>query len=105
VKKKKKCMESIPYDIKVIFQEIHFAKWSKDWIPVLILSPYDVDLSLREIWKQKYDMFKSKKSVMEHIVYWDGTKNREDMYGFIKSFMTYEDAKKWVIMCQGYGSN
>jgi hypothetical protein len=87
-------MESIPDDIKLMFREIRFAKWSKDWIPVLILSPYDVELSLREIWKEKYDIFKRKNSVMEHIVYWYGNSNRKDMYGFVKNFISYEDVKK-----------
>ncbi len=96
--KKKKKMESIPDDIKLMFREIQFAKWSKDWIPVLILSPYDVELSLHEIWKQKYEFFKSKNSVMEHIVYWYGNSNREDIYGFVKSFITYKDVKKKVII-------
>lgn len=89
-----KYMESIPDDIKQVFREIGFAKWSKEWIPVLVLSPYDVDLALCEMWKQKYDNFKNKNSLMEHIVYWYGTNNPQDFYGFVKKFMTYEDGKK-----------
>lgn len=92
----KQFMDSLPDEIKVDFRELGFSKWGKDWLPVLILSPYDVDVNLRDQWKKKYEKFKKKKGPFEHIFFWYGAKNASEYFGFARKseLKLYAEAKK-----------
>jgi len=94
-------METVAVEVKQMFRQVCFAKWSKDWLPVLVLSPYDVPQTQKEFrdeWKKKYTRYSEQKSkkFMEHLFIWYGCKNDSEAYGWAreKEWMSYEEAKE-----------
>lgn len=87
-----KFMETLPENIRQYFREICFAKWTKDWIPLLVLSPYDVIGDLREKWKKNYENYKNKKRPMKHLVVWYGSRYEDEMFGWVTEIIPYDKA-------------
>jgi hypothetical protein len=53
---KNKVMSLIPSFVKNEFQSIGFAKWKKFYLPVIQVSPYDVQLAtVREQWMNMFE--------------------------------------------------
>lgn len=52
-KEKKKVLDSTPDYVKKQFKQLGFAKWSKEYLPVMFLGPYDVAPgAVRDCWFQ-----------------------------------------------------
>jgi len=92
-------LDNLPEEVKQMFRQICFAKWAKDWLPVLVLNPYDVSQEeFREEWKKKYTKYSEPKSnkIMEHLFIWYGFKNASKAYGWAKDkeLISYAQAKE-----------
>ena len=90
--------------VKKMFRKICFVKWGKQgsMLPVLVLSPFDVDHNLREKWIKNYGKYLSRqgKSMMKHLILWYGCENPKQLYGWASNLMSYEDAEqKGFTMC------
>jgi len=87
-------LEALPDQVRQMFRQICFTKWGKNWLPVLVLSPFDVDGELREDWMRKYDKYLSNKGPHEHLIVWYGCKNYNELYGWVSELISYEHAKE-----------
>lgn len=98
-----KYMETLPENIRLRFREIGFAKWTKEWIPVLVLSPYDVIGVLREKWKLNYESHKNRNRPMKHLVVWYGSRYEDEMFGWVTELIPYDKAAaKGVNLCPAH---
>ena len=62
---KKQILDDIPESYKAGFREIGFVKWQKDWLPVLVVSPFDIPQGpVRDTWIQMYERVSSAKSTL-----------------------------------------
>merc|ERR1712232_564496 len=98
-RKKKEVLKNIPLDVKNLFQEVGFAKWQKNFLPVLVLSPYSVPPgAVREQWLKMYEKVKENYRLdsMSLLVSWYGTYDSNSAYSLVprKNFITYEDGCK-----------
>ena len=87
-------LEALPDHVRQMFRQICFTKWGKNWLPVLVLSPFDVDGELREDWMRKYDKYLLNKGPLEHLIVWYGCKNYNELYGWVSEIISYEHAKE-----------
>jgi hypothetical protein len=50
-------LDRIPKEIKSRFRECGFSKWGKEWLPVLVMGPFDVEPGpVRDMW---FEMFRN----------------------------------------------
>jgi hypothetical protein len=96
--KEEAVLASLPGYITSMFQEIGFAKWNKDHLPVLFLNPFFVSSgTVRRDWESYYERFRTGKvKKMAHLVYWYGATNPSEMFSMMgpNTVVTYEEAKK-----------
>ena len=91
-------MRSLRSDITERFLELGFAKYDKQWKPVIFLSPFDIPRSeLREQSIAEYQAARSSK-LLRHLVYWYGeniislvseTDTVSDLEGIRKEYNRY----------------
>ena len=49
-------LSRIPEDVKSRFREGGFSKWGRDWLPVLVLGPFDVPPGkVRDMWLNMFE--------------------------------------------------
>ena len=94
--KEKIFLDNVHDDVKKMFREACFAEWNGVWVPVLVLSPFDItERIIQDQWHENYETFlnSTKGTKMEHLVLWYGFENVSEKYGFVDEFKTYEEAK------------
>ena len=87
-------LEGLSKDFIQSFGKIGFTKRNKCYMPVLCVSPYDVDGNLKAIWFRKNREQKQKSLPLFHLISWYGKTQSRDKYGWIVDFLTYERAKE-----------
>eukprot|EP00566_Odontella_aurita_P004962 CAMPEP_0113542804 /NCGR_PEP_ID=MMETSP0015_2-20120614/9813_1 /TAXON_ID=2838 /ORGANISM="Odontella" /LENGTH=616 /DNA_ID=CAMNT_0000442907 /DNA_START=100 /DNA_END=1950 /DNA_ORIENTATION=- /assembly_acc=CAM_ASM_000160 len=79
---KEATLERIDKSVRSDFRRVGFAKWQKDWLPVIQLGPYDVPPGLvRDSWMKLYQKnmkTKKPKRMQKRLVYWYGC-DRHDL--------------------------
>jgi hypothetical protein len=88
---------SLPDYVTQMFNEVGFAKYDKDYNPVLFLNPFYVSKppEVRVQWQSYYDRFmKSKKMKMAHLVFWYGSDPSKPEFSTMPpdTVLTYEQA-------------
>mmetsp|Transcript_5331 Transcript_5331/g.7911 ORF Transcript_5331/g.7911 Transcript_5331/m.7911 type:complete len:927 (-) Transcript_5331:116-2896(-) len=96
---KRRVLSMIPASVSKQFRTLGFAKWTKDFLPVMFLGPYDVAPGpVRNQWMAMLKNTKKNKTPMSRLVFWYGTveENFHLGYSFIptKSILTYEEGCK-----------
>lgn len=92
-------MARIPDDVKTGFLKLGFAKWGKEWLPVVQLSPFQVPPgSVRDQWMEMFNNTLRNKRPMSRLMFWYGTP-KDDLsvgYSFVphNKFMSYEQGRK-----------
>jgi len=86
----------IPRHIKEGFREIGFTKWGKTFLPVIQLSPFDIEPGkTRNQWMKMFEHCRMKRRPMTVLIYWYGVawEHRWDSYSFIpkNKFHSYEE--------------
>jgi len=99
-KERDEILEAIPDDYKAMLGQIGFAKWSKNLVPVLILSPFDLPPgvgSVREQWMHMYEKLSNQDRLanLSYVIYFYGSATTSSPYSFIqqKTFIPYEKEK------------
>ena len=99
-KERDEILEAIPDDYKAMLGQIGFAKWSKNLVPVLILSPFDLPPgvgSVREQWMHMYEKLSSQGRLanLSYVIYFYGSATTASPYSFIQQtkFIPYEKEK------------
>ncbi|KAL7566711.1 hypothetical protein ACA910_017767 [Epithemia clementina (nom. ined.)] len=91
-------LATVPSTIQAMFRQIGFAKWNKNFLPALILSPYDVPPGpARSIWMDMYRKMQENSrplDKMSYLVFWYGEEKPSDYYSLIpnSNFTPYEKA-------------
>ena len=75
------------------FGQVGFSKVGQYLVPVLCLSPNDVDERLREHWFSKNKNQTKKNSPLYHLVLRYGKTQPADRYGWLLDFVPYEEAQ------------
>ena len=94
--KEKIFLDNVHDDVKKMFREACFAEWNGVWVPVLVLSPFDItERIIQDQWHENYETFlnSTKGTKIKHLVLWYGFENVPEKYGFVDKFKTYEEAK------------
>jgi hypothetical protein len=94
--KEKLFLDNVNDDVKKMFREACFAEWNGEWVPVLVLSPFDItERNIQDQWYENYETFlnSTKGTKIKHLVLWYGFENVPEKYGFVDKFKTYEEAK------------
>mmetsp|Transcript_23310 Transcript_23310/g.33912 ORF Transcript_23310/g.33912 Transcript_23310/m.33912 type:complete len:317 (-) Transcript_23310:652-1602(-) len=76
----------IPKNVKEGFREIGFTKWGKTFLPVIQLSPFDVEPGkVRDQWMTMFENCRAKKRPMTVLIFWYGVtwENRSEAYSFV----------------------
>ena len=99
-KERNEILEAMPDDYKAMLGQIGFAKWSKNLVPVLILSPFDLPPgvgSVREQWMHMYEKLSSQGRLanLSYVIYFYGSETTASPYSFIQQtkFIPYEKEK------------
>eukprot|EP01083_Nonionella_stella_P233662 823035_1 len=73
-KDRKDILQQIPEKSKREFRTLGFAKWGKDFLPVMVLGPYDVGPGgVRDQWMQMFENTIKSGRPMSKLVFWYGT--------------------------------
>ena len=87
-----KILASLEPEYRNHFGRIGFVKWSKNWRPVVLQSPYWVspDSAMREQWMKLY---RENKQNVPFLCFWYGTENFGEAYTFQKreSIVLYQE--------------
>jgi len=71
---RKDILQQIPEKSKREFRTLGFAKWGKDFLPVMVLGPYDVGPGgVRDQWMQMFENTIKSGRAMSKLVFWYGT--------------------------------
>ena len=56
--KEKIFLDNVHDDVKKMFREACFAEWNGEWVPVLVLSPFDItERNIQDQWYENYETF------------------------------------------------
>jgi len=83
---KQQILEKIPEKIKKDFRKIGFTKWGKQMLPVIELSPFDVEPGgVRDQWISMFENCLKTKRNPSRLIMWYGTiwENRSEAYSFV----------------------
>lgn len=97
-KGKKEVLQAIPKEVKQQFRQLGFAKWGKEYLPIMFLGPFDVAPGpVRDEWFQMREKTMSNHTTMSRLVFWYGTTQDSlaDAFSFIaaKNTMSYEEGR------------
>jgi len=80
---KENFLSQLPMKIKENFLELGFARWARNYLPVMYLGPYDVSPgAIREEWMENYKKHKEFLDKMPRLVFWYGA-NIHKCFSFV----------------------
>eukprot|EP00523_Entomoneis_sp_CCMP467_P021672 CAMPEP_0168844242 /NCGR_PEP_ID=MMETSP0727-20121128/8639_1 /TAXON_ID=265536 /ORGANISM="Amphiprora sp., Strain CCMP467" /LENGTH=1384 /DNA_ID=CAMNT_0008897885 /DNA_START=92 /DNA_END=4244 /DNA_ORIENTATION=- len=96
-REKNKIMCRLPSDVKILFGQVGFAKWGREALPALALSPYKVPPgAARDAWMNMFKRLK-KSGHLDDIcilVHWYGEQEPDNLFSLldISKFIPYSEA-------------
>jgi len=101
-KEKSKVMSKLPVEVKNLFGKIGFAKWGRDCLPALALSPYRVPPgAARDAWMNMFRRMRKNGNPLDEIcilVHWYGEEDPDNLFSLleINKFIPYEESTQEI---------